>query len=378
MSATSLMVRFAHHYLDTGATIEVDLNLPLEGIIGVFGPSGSGKTTLLRVIAGLLRVAGAQIEMKERWQDDQSFVPTHERRIGYVFQEPSLFPHLTVAGNLDYASRRAASEMLDQARILQLLGIEHLLSRRPNSLSGGEQQRVAIARAICSAPRLLILDEPLASLDYRRKQEILPYLQELKRELHIPMLYVSHSADELASLADWLVVMDGGRIQVSGPIRETFSYIAEAAHGESDLAVLIEAQIAAHEPEWGLARVRFPGGELLIRDRSRHPGETLRLRIQARDVSISLSQPGKTSILNSLPARITKIEAGSDDSMVLISAVVGETRFDKSVEIIGEKLEPDSQGTLILANITRRSVASLDLQPGQEVFLQLKSVAILN
>jgi molybdate transport system ATP-binding protein len=358
MSAASLLVRFAHTFAETGSSVEVDLDLPAQGIIGVFGPSGSGKTTLLRVLAGLLRVDDAVIHLSQRWQDEGSFMPSHKRRIGYVFQEPSLFPHLTVAGNLQYASKRAASVLKDGPRILELLGIEDLLIRRTASLSGGEQQRVAIARALFSSPKLMILDEPLASLDFNRKQEILPYLLELKSELHIPMVYVSHSAGELASLADWLVVMDQGRVQASGPIQETFSYIAEAAHGESDLAVLIEATVQAKEAEWGLVRVSFPSGELLVRDPGRSQDETLRLRIQARDVSISLNRPADSSILNCLPATIGKIKPGTDESMVLVTAWVGDTR--------------------LLANITRRSLAKLELQAGQDVFLQLKSVAILN
>ena len=358
MGATKLVVRFNHQFADTGARVDVDLEVPTDGIVGVFGPSGSGKTTLLRVIAGLLQVPNAQVAMASNWQSADHFVPSHHRKVGYVFQEPSLFPHLTVAGNLRFARRRASRELNDGDKLLKLLGLDAMLDRSVSSLSGGEQQRVAIARALFSTPNLLILDEPLASLDHQRKQEILPYLLRLKRELDIPIVYVSHSAEELACLADWLVIMDQGQVQASGPIQETFLHIAGAAHGESDLAVLIEGTVTSREPEWGLARVEFAGGELLVRDSERAVGDSIRLRIQARDVSISLQQVHESSILNSLPATLSAIEGDVTDSMARVTAWVGETQ--------------------ILANITRRSVAILNLKAGQQVYLQFKSVAILN
>lgn len=366
---SGLIVRFDHRgYSGRDFRLTVDLDLPPAGITGVFGVSGSGKTTLLRAVAGLLPLVKAQIHLGDRcWQDGRYVSPAEQRRIGYVFQEASLFPHLDVAANLRYASKRAIQQAPDekrpdQKRILELLGLEHLLDSKPGALSGGEQQRVAIARALFSNPELLLLDEPMASLDFQRKAEILPYLLQMKAELNIPMLYVSHSADELASLADWLVVLDDGKVVANGPVGETFSTISTAAHGDSDLAVLLECQIVEQEKEWGLQRVEFPGGEFLVRETGQQVGETIRVRVQARDVSISLIQPQQTSILNSLPAQISGLESSQDGSMMLITAIVG-----------GEHGH-----TPLLANITRRSVDSLSLEIGSKVFLQLKSVAILN
>jgi molybdate transport system ATP-binding protein len=367
-AATPLIVQFNHRpqqrqQVDESFRLEVDLALPASGITGVFGPSGSGKTTLLRGIAGLLPLSSAHIRLGETcWQDQDTLIAAYKRRIGYVFQEASLFPHLNVAGNLHYARKRAVNPQLDESRILQLLGLEHLLQRRADELSGGERQRVAVARALFSSPSLLLMDEPLAALDYRRKSEILPYLLDLKSELQIPILYVSHTADELASLADWLVVLDEGKVQSSGPIEENFHMIAEAAHGDSDLAVLIQGTISALEPEWHLQQVQFPGGQLLVRDSGRPVGDNIRLRVQARDVSISLLPPEQTSILNNLPAEIESIESNADSSMVLVTAWV----------------KTDTKRTRFMANITRRSAVALSLTVGQQVYLLLKSVAILN
>lgn len=368
-SESGLVIRFDHRW-HSGREYQltVDLDLPSTGITGVFGVSGSGKTTLLRAVAGLLPLAKAQIYFGDRcWQHDGELLKAEQRRIGYVFQEASLFPHLDVAANLRYASQRAVQPLanekqLDEKRILEILGLEHFLDSKPGALSGGEQQRVAIARALFSNPELLLLDEPMASLDFQRKAEILPYLLKMKAELNIPMLYVSHSADELASLADWLVVLDGGRVVANGPVAETFSTISKAAHGDSDLAVLLECRVVEHEKEWGLQKVEFAGGHLLVRENGQQVGETIRVRVQARDVSVSLIQPHQTSILNSMPAQISGLKTSQDGSMVLITAIVSGNHGQTS----------------LLANITRRSVDSLSLEVGKKVFLQLKSAAILN
>ena len=195
-----------------GFTLDVDLDLPARGITALFGHSGSGKTTLLRCIAGLERAPQGQLEvLGETWQDSRQWLPTHQRSLGYVFQEASLFPHLTVLGNLRYGLKRSSDAQrvsLDQA--IELLGINHLLERKPDRLSGGERQRVGMARALALSPRLLLMDEPLAALDLKRKQEILPYLERLHAELEIPVLYVSHSPDEVARLADHIVGADFG------------------------------------------------------------------------------------------------------------------------------------------------------------------------
>lgn len=207
--------------------LDIDLELPARGVTAIFGPSGSGKTTLLRCVAGLERAPGGWLSVAgEVWQDGHRWVPTHRRSLGFVFQEPSLFPHLSVAGNLRYGQLRGTGERrlcLDGA--VELLGLGALLDRRPDQLSGGERQRVAIARALATAPRLLLMDEPLASLDMQRKLEILPYLERLHAELEIPVLYVSHAADEVERLADHLLVLEAGRALASGPLAETLAWL---------------------------------------------------------------------------------------------------------------------------------------------------------
>ena len=218
----SIKARFRLDY--PGFALDADLELPGRGVSALFGHSGSGKTTLLRCIAGLERGAG-RLEVKgEVWQDADIFMPTHRRPLGYVFQDARLFAHLDVARNLDYGQRRAGgAPAIERAAIVDLLGLGPLLDRLPARLSGGEQQRVAIARALLTAPRLLLMDEPLASLDLSRKQEILPYLERLRDELEIPMLYVSHAADEVARLADHIVVMQQGRAVAQGPLAATLA-----------------------------------------------------------------------------------------------------------------------------------------------------------
>ncbi|MDP1536360.1 MAG: molybdenum ABC transporter ATP-binding protein [Burkholderiales bacterium] len=239
---SEILARFRHGY--PGFTLDVDLELPSRGVTALFGHSGSGKTTLLRCIAGLERTANGYLAIDGTlWQDGASFLPTHRRPIGYVFQEASLFPHLSVRGNLEYGAKRAQSlpareggagggranlcrpASADFSHIVELLGIGTLLDRKPERLSGGERQRVAIARALLTAPRLLLMDEPLAALDLARKNEILPYLERLHDELEIPVLYVSHAPDEVARLADHLVVMDGGRAVAQGPLADVLSRI---------------------------------------------------------------------------------------------------------------------------------------------------------
>lgn len=228
----------AHFRMDwPGFSLNLDLNLPARGVTAIFGESGSGKTTLLRCVAGLERAQHGRLTIKgEVWQDEQTFLPVYKRPLGYVFQEASLFPHLSVLGNLRYGLTRSKTEQsvsLDQA--VGLLGIGHLLDRKPDRLSGGERQRVGIARALAVSPRLLLMDEPLAALDMARKQEILPYLERLHDELEFPVLYVTHSPDEVARLADQLVVMENGRVLAHGPLAETLSRLDQPITHDSSI-----------------------------------------------------------------------------------------------------------------------------------------------
>ncbi|MFA5530335.1 MAG: molybdenum ABC transporter ATP-binding protein [Thiohalomonadaceae bacterium] len=347
------------HLRYAGFALDVDLQLPGRGITALFGPSGSGKTTVLRLIAGLERTDDGFVSVNgEVWQDGRHFLPTHKRPLGYVFQEASLFPHLSVRGNLDYGRRRVCSAMDAEAleRAVDLLGIAHLLTRRPDGLSGGERQRVAIARALALNPRLLLMDEPLAALDLKRKQEILPYLERLHDELSIPVLYVSHSPEEVARLADHLVFMQHGRALASGPCLELMNRrdlpLGQQEDGESILA----ARVVEHDAQDHLTRVAFTGGELWLPRHDLCLGHAVRVRIHARDVSLSLTRPGGTSILNILPATVVaSSDAGPGQSLVRL----------------------DVGGTVLLARITRRSLNALALAPGQHVFAQIKSVALI-
>jgi molybdate transport system ATP-binding protein len=341
-----------------GFMLDADLELPGRGVTALFGASGSGKTTLLRCIAGLERGAG-RLEVKgEIWQDADRFVPTHQRPLGYVFQDARLFAHLTVRGNLDYGMRRSASA--DYSRrdpIVELLGLGPLLDRLPERLSGGEQQRVAIARALLTAPRLLLLDEPLASLDLARKNEILPYLERLRDELEIPVLYVSHAAGEVARLADYIVVMEGGRTVAQGPLTATLARLDLPIRLGEDVGVVFEATVAERNSEWHLARVEFDGGELWVRDSGVALSQRVRLRILARDVSIAASRHDDTSIMNMLPATVTAHTSEDHPALILLQLRIGNTT--------------------LLARLTRRSAQRLDLAPGREIWVQIKVVALI-
>ena len=342
-----------------GFTLDVDLALPGRGVTALFGHSGSGKTTLLRCIAGLERARAGRLTVNgEVWQDDRQWIPTHRRPLGYVFQEASLFPHLTVLSNLRYGMKRMSDPQrvsLDHA--IELLGIGHLLERKPDRLSGGERQRVAIARALAVSPRLLLMDEPLAALDLKRKQEILPYLERLHDELDIPVLYVSHSPDEVARLADHIVAMEDGKVLANGPLSDTLARIDLPIHLGEDAGVVIEARVAERDAHWHLIRVEFAGGSLWVRDNDMPLGHRARVRILARDVSLSHSRGEDTSILNALPARVSAIADDTHPAQALVRLDVGNTP--------------------LIARLTQRSAAQLAIQPGMELWAHIKAVALI-
>jgi len=342
-------------------SLQADLSLPGRGVTAFFGPSGSGKTSLLRCIAGLEKVPGGRLVVNDEvWQDGDFILPVHRRALGYVFQEASLFPHLSVQGNLDFGAKRSQSaghSAVDRQGILELLGITHLLQRRPDHLSGGERQRVAIARALLTAPRLLLMDEPLAALDTQRKREILPYLERLHDSLSIPILYVSHAPDEVARLADHLVLLEQGRVLASGPMAETMARLDLPTAADEDAGVVITAQVGAQDPDYHLTRLDFPGGVIWVSQREAPLGQPARLRILARDVSIALEGDNPSSILNRVQARVTALAATDSPAQLLVGLQVGETA--------------------LLARITRRSRDQLGLAPGMAVWAQIKSVALL-
>lgn len=342
-----------------GFSLDVELELAARGVTAIFGASGSGKTTLLRCIAGLERAPGGRLRVGgEPWQEGKTWLPTHRRPLGYVFQEASLFPHLSVAGNLRYGLRRSAgSKRVSLDSAVELLGLESLLERKPERLSGGERQRVAIARALATSPRVLLMDEPLASLDLRRKQEILPYLERLHAELEIPVLYVSHAPDEVARLADHLVLLDGGRVLASGPLADTLTRLDLPIRLGEDAGAILEGTIAEVDGSWFLARVAFPGGSLWTRDHGFPVGHRVRVRVLARDVSLAREIPGPTSIQNVLQGQVDAVADDQHPSSALVRVRVGQS--------------------LLIARVTKRAASELDLGPGHTVWLQVKSVALL-
>lgn len=349
-----------------GFNLDLALELPGQGVSAVSGPSGSGKTTLLRWLAGLepggegvIRVAG------DTWVDTakRQSLPTHRRPIGYVFQEPSLFPHLSVRQNLAYGWRRLlpAQRSVNRDALSRTLGIEHLLERTPAGLSGGERQRVGIARALLRAPRLLLMDEPLAALDAERKAEILPYLERMREQLAIPVIYVTHSSEEVARLADHLVLLEGGQVSASGPLEAMLTRLDLPMARSLDAGVVIEGVVTGYDPQWQLLHLGLhagQGGPTLRVPHSALPlGSRLRVRVLAKDVSLSLDAHTHSSILNRLPAVVSGEQPGVAGADVMLTL--------------------NCQGTPLLARLSRYSMAQLGLKPGSAVWAQIKGVAVL-
>ena len=341
-------------------TFDIDLTIPGQGVTALFGESGSGKTSLLRCIAGLEKnISGCLSVNGELWQDASVFVPTHKRSLGYVFQEASLFEHLTAMGNLRYAIKRnnqaANSQLLEQ--VISVMGIESILSQFPQQLSGGEKQRVAIARALLSQPRLLLMDEPLASLDNARKYEILPYLERLRSSFNIPILYVSHAVDEIVRLADHAVILRQGKVIAQGGITELFSRADLPLGVSNELGAILDCKVLERDKQWHLMRVAFNGGELWLPNVENKHNTTQRIRVLARDVSLTLSPHSDSSILNALSGEIVDIINDQNPAMVLVRLKVGKS--------------------YLLARLTQKSLQKLALAVGQIIWIQIKTAAIL-
>jgi molybdate transport system ATP-binding protein len=343
--------------------LQVKASVPAEGITVVFGSSGCGKTTLLRCFAGLIRSPTGFLALGEHvWQDETQgvFLPLTQRPVGYVFQEPRLFPHLSVRSNLLYGwNRTPASERrisLDQ--VVAILGLDSLLERRSTHLSGGEQQRVAIGRALLTSPRLLLMDEPLSSLDAPRKREIIIFIQRLESEFRIPIIYVSHALHEVVQLAKTLILLKEGRVAAIGPLAEVFSQVgSRRVIPDSQIGAVIDTRVADHYVEFGLTTLTFPGGQLSVPHQHSSVGESLRVQILARDVSLVASPPAfQTSVLNVLEATVLEIGPMESDQPFV----------DIKLDI----------GCPLLATITRKSLATLKLHPGQKVHAQIKAVAL--
>lgn len=342
-----------------GFSLDVDIELPGAGFSALFGPSASGKTSCLRAIAGLQRARGRLCVGEEVWQDDDRgiFVPPHRRSLGMVFQQAALFAHLSVRGNLEFARRRvpAAQRRVALDQVVDLLDLEPLLERRPARLSGGEAQRVAIGRALVASPRLLLLDEPLASLDLPRRAELMEWLQKMQAQLAIPAIYVSHAAEEVAQLTSHIVVLEAGRVRASGATAELLTRLdLPLAQGDAAQAAL-SIEVSAYDPVDRIARVAFDGGELLLPVSDAKVGARRVVRVMARDVSLTLSKHADTSILNILPVTVLAL-ADDTPGHVMVRLAVG--------------------GSKLLARITRRSAQALGLRPGLGVQAQIKGAAI--
>jgi molybdate transport system ATP-binding protein len=330
------------------------------GLTVLFGRSGAGKTTLVNVIGGLIRPDRGRVEIDGATLVDTErgvFVPAHRRRVGYIFQEGRLFPHLTVRQNLAYgrwfAPRQSRYARFDQA--VELLGIGDLLDRRPHGLSGGEKQRVAIGRALLASPRILLMDEPLAALDAARKEEILPYIERLRDEMRLPIVYVSHSIPEVARLATTVVLLSDGEVAAVGPVGEVMTRAdLFPLTGRYEAGAVIETAVAGHDRQFGLTSLSFDGGRLSVPLVDAPVGTPIRIRVRARDVMLAVHPPDGLSAQNVLPATVESVPA------------VDTPIVDVALDVGGHRL---------VARITRRSVATLDLRPGKPVFAVIKSIA---
>lgn len=348
-------VRFSTFHLN------VAMDVAMSGITAIFGPSGSGKTTLLRCLAGLERAPHGFMQFgTEVWQDEKIGLcrPLYQRPVGYVFQEPRLFPHYNVRANLLYGYKRIPSEArrigIDQ--VIDILGISHLLDRRIHKLSGGEQQRVAIGRALLTSPQLLLLDEPLASLDIQRKQELLPFIRRLHETLRIPVMYVSHAIAEILQLADRVVLLKEGAVIAAGTLNEMFTSLQFRGQlGAHRIGAILEARVASHDPPYGLTQLAFNGHVLFVPIQPVAVGQAVRVHILSNDVSIVTGRTDcPTSILNILEATIVEIQQ------------IDQASVDVLLDI----------GASLVASITRKSLVTLGLKPGQRVFAHIKALAL--
>lgn len=333
-----------------------------RGLTALFGRSGAGKTSIVNAIAGLIRPQQGRIVIDGSLAVDTErgvYTPAHRRRIGYVFQEGRLFPHLTVRHNLLFGHWFAPGRARRSARlddVVDLLGIAALLDRRPARLSGGEKQRVAIGRALLSSPRLLLMDEPLASLDARRKDEILPYLERLRDEALVPIVYVSHSVAEVTRLATTIVLISDGKVRATGPMQEIMGR-AELypLAGRFEAGAVLSVRVAAHDPRWGLTELAGSFGKLVVPRLDTPVGTALRVRIRARDVTLAATAPTGISALNVLPAQVERL-VPIEEGALNVQLRLGDER--------------------LLARVTRRSGEALGLSPGCEIFAVVKTVAI--
>lgn len=356
----SIKIKLTHAY--SSFHLDVDLDLPTNGVTTFFGASGAGKSTLLRCIAGLVRADRGYIKIAdELWQDETQsiFLPPHKRELGYVFQEPRLFPHLSVKANLQYGLHRTpeGKRYIKWDDVIEMLDIGRLLSRSPQKLSGGEQQRVAIGRALLANPKLLLMDEPLASLDFSRKQEVLPFIRALHNDINIPVFYVSHSLSEVLQITDNLVLVKEGKTLAKGPIEEVCSSLEVSTYFGDMSGSVIATQIKRHEDEFGLTCLSFSGGEIFVPKQPFEIGSKMRVHLLAKNIGIALQKPQETtSFLNIFEAVV--IDVGVPDI----------TRHTVQVKL--------NVGVPLLASISRKSLFTLRLEPGVKCYALIKAVSI--
>ena len=346
-------------------SLDAGFTAPSKGVTALFGPSGSGKTTVLRCIAGLSRVSDGVCEIEgEVWQDRAGiFLPTHKRPLGYVFQEASLFPHLSVRRNLMFGAPRtvhgASQETIAFDEVVDLLGVGPLLDRSPRNLSGGERQRVAIGRALLSQPKLLLMDEPLSALDRAAKNEIMPFLERLRDRFSLPVVYITHDIAEVERLADQVVLMEKGHVLAAGPLADLQSDPSLPLATARDAAVTLDGVVEAHDARYGLLTLGVRGGRFIAPAPPAPIGEHRRIAIVARDVSLARDRPGPSSILNMLQGRVVSAKPAATNEMV---AVVG--------------LGADGCGARLLSRLTRKSWEQLDLAEDAAVYALVKAVAL--
>ena len=346
-----------------GFNLDVEMNIPARGVTVVFGPSGAGKTTLLRCLSGLEKAPSGYLKLAGQvWQDEETFIPVQDRKIGLVFQESRLFPHLSIQENLMYGYQRTLPEErnLQLDEVAQVLNLEPLLKRRPEKLSGGERQRVAIGRALLTSPKLLLMDEPLASLDMQLKAEIVPFIKRIENEFKTPIVYVTHSMNEVLQLVDTMVILKSGKVENIGSVEEVFSDVrSREAVGDEQLGAVLETSVAEHDEEFGLTKLDFMGQVLHVPRQHIPVGQSLRVHIHSNDVSLSTVPPsGVTSVLNILRAKVEKV------------GKLDPKGYSVDIEL--------DAGRPILATITRKSLSNLDLQPGQTIYAHIKAIKMMH
>ncbi len=346
-------------------SLAAEFTAPVRGITALFGRSGSGKTTILRCIAGLARLPGRLSVAGDKWQSETLFLPAHRRPVGYVFQEASLLPHISVRRNLLFGHRRAlrggAAEEIGFDQVVPLLGLEPLLERAPQLLSGGERQRVAIGRALLSQPRLLLLDEPLSGLDRDAKAEILPYLEALHADLAIPALYVSHDIAEVERLADHIVQLEKGRVVAAGPLAALLADPDLPFARSAEAASVVDVRVRSYDAHDRLLDCDLEGQTLLVAGPDHPAGARLRVRLAASDISLAVESPSRTTILNVLPATVVEVSVATEGQATIVLAV-GHAR---------------SGSARLLARITRRSAETFGFVVGQRVYAQIKAASLI-